>query len=218
HAVGRGVGAGKGVGTPARGQTAPPPPLAPRGPPILIEAPDTFATMDRNGDRVISRGEWRSDLMPGPFARVDRNHDGVITRDEFANPLPLGSAEARFGDLDQDNDGVLTRCEWVGERLAFDRVDRNQDGRVTVDEDLNPLPVSSASWMESRFEQRDRNRDGVLTRNEWRNENVSFDRADRNRDGVVTLREYLVAPVVDTGTPTLRQRFYSLDRNRNGSI
>jgi Ca2+-binding EF-hand superfamily protein len=194
------------------------PPLVTTAPPVPLPAPDSFTAMDLNGDRQISRSEWRADLAPAPFARVDRNHDGLVTRDELADPLPLGSAEARFGDLDRDNNGVVTRREWVGESLAYDRVDRNRDGRVTIDEYVNTLPVGSTSSMESRFQARDRNGDGVLSRSEWRGETGSFDQADRNRDGVVTLREYLVSPVSDTTTPTLPQRFYSLDRNRNGSI
>jgi len=186
-------------------------------PPLV--ATDTFAVIDVNGDRAIARSEWRADLAPATFARLDRNHDGLVTRDEFVSPLPVGSAEARFGDLDRNNDGFISRGEWVGESLSFNTVDWSRDGRITIDEYLDPRSVNptSSTW-ERRFAERDRNRDGVLSRTEWRGETSTFDRADRNRDGVVTLREYLVSPVSDTTTPTLRDRFYSLDRNRNGSV
>jgi Ca2+-binding EF-hand superfamily protein len=190
-----------------RGDAAPPPVVAAPAPVV----PDTFSAIDRNRDDAISRSEWRTDLTPISFARMDRNHDGVVTRDEFANPLPEGSAEARFGDLDLNRDGVVARAEWVGESLPFELLDRNRDNRITVDEYVNP-PAAGA--VEMRFADLDRNHNGVVNRGEWRGETQSFDLVDRNRDNRITLDEY--TNQLTGGAAELR--FNTLDRNHNGIL
>jgi Ca2+-binding EF-hand superfamily protein len=188
-----------------RGDAAPPPVAA--APPY----PDTFSAIDVNRDNAISRSEWRPDLTPISFWRMDRNHDGLVTRDEFVNPLPEGSAEARFGDLDLNRDGVVARAEWVGESMPFDLLDRNRDNRITVDEYVNP-PAAGA--VEMRFAALDRNHNGVVNRGEWRGETRSFDLVDLNRDDRITLDEY--ARQLTGGAAELR--FNTLDRNHNGIV
>ncbi len=194
--------------------------------PAAPAAPDAFSMMDRNGNGVIDRSEWRSDLAPASFARLDRNHDGVVTRDEFANPLPVDSAEARFGDLDRNGNGVIDRNEWRGQALPFDIVDRNRDRRITIDEYVNqPTGYGSgAGTLEWRFAQLDRNHDGVINRGEWRGETLSFDAVDRNGDNRITLDEYVNQRAGGygygngTGTTDLESRFARMDRNRDGVL
>jgi Ca2+-binding EF-hand superfamily protein len=186
---------------------------------------DAFATMDRNGNGVIDRGEWRSALAPASFARLDRNHDGVVTRDEFANPLPYDSAEARFGAMDVNNNGYINRNEWRGESLSFDAVDRNGDNRITMDEYLSQASFGPGyATLESRFAQLDRNRNGWLSRGEWRGERLSFDAVDRNGDNRITRDEYLNQNADLSGNPygygssDREARFTRMDRNRDGVI
>lgn len=210
------------------------PAQAPAPPRVTTEVPlgprvDAFATMDRNGNGVIDRSEWRADLAPASFARMDRNHDGVVTREEFANPLPADSLEARFGELDRNNKGFIRRSEWRGERLPFDAVDRNGDNRITIDEYLNQRTDQYGYGygngdrnLEARFDRMDRNGDGVISRSEW-TESVPFRTVDRNGDGVVTLDEYLNAPVVyeepyGGSDGYSRSQFRALDRNGDGYI
>jgi len=195
----------------------------------LVEAPplvDAFARMDRNRDNAISRGEWRSDMAPATFSRLDRNHDGVVTRDEFANPLPLGSAEARFDDLDQNRNGLIDRNEWRGEALSYNVVDRNRDNRVTIDEYVNqPAGYGAGTGtLQSRFAQLDRNHNGVVNRNEWRGETLSFDAVDLNGDNRVTQDEYVNRPAdgygynAGTGMDRMEARFAQMDGNRDGVV
>jgi len=188
--------------------------------PVAPAAPDAFTTMDRNGDNAITRSEWRADLAPASFARMDRNHDGVVTREEFANPLPAGSAEARFGELDVNNKGFLNRSEWRGESLPFDVVDRNGDNRITVDEYVNRNTGYGAGSMEARFAQLDRNHNGVISRNEWFGESLPFDVVDRNGDNRITLDEYVNQTAYGNGqgTSAMEARFAQMDRNRDGVL
>ena len=176
-------------------------------PPAPVVVPDTFATIDRNGNGRIDRNEWRADLAPASFARLDRNHDGVVTRDEFANPMPVGSMEARFGEMDVNNNGFINRSEWR-DAVSFDVVDRNRDNRVTIDEYLNVAPDA--------FTAMDRNRNGRIDRDEWRSDlaPASFARMDRNHDGVV-MRDEFINPMP---VGSLEARFGDMDVNNNGYV
>ena len=89
---------------------------------------------------------------------------------------------------------------------------------------------------EGRFQTKDSNNDGVLSRREWRDEEVAFHLADRNGDGLVTLREYTNLPAVtpaesrfdraDTDGDGVLERgewretaeFDRADRNRDGAV
>jgi Ca2+-binding EF-hand superfamily protein len=183
--------------------------------PIPLPQPgqvDHFAMSDRNGDNVITRSEWRPELMTATFTQTDRNHDGVITRDEFRmTPLPIDSAEGRFGEMDRNNDGVLTRGEWRADPFSFNRADVNNDNRVSVAEYVNS-PVGDT--IGSRFQVLDRNRNGILNRNEWIGESLPFELVDRNGDNRITADEYLNPPA----SGAAERRFAVLDRNRNGIL
>ena len=110
-----------------------------------------FHGMDRNGDRVITRDEWRGDAQA--FATRDWNGDGVLSGDEVtpgaARPrgmrgargttgtlpgrrspaAPAGDPDAPlFAALDRNRDGVLSRAEWNGSDADFRRLDFNHDG------------------------------------------------------------------------------------------
>jgi len=172
---------------------------------------DHFAMSDRNGDNALTRAEWRPELVTATFAQTDRNHDGVVTRDEFASPLPVDSAEGRFGAMDRNNDGILTRSEWRADAFSFRRADRNNDGRVTVDEYVNSPIVGSGNL---RFDSLDRNRNGHLNRNEWVGESLPFNVVDRNHDNAVSLDEYMNPPA----SGDAERRFAILDRNGNGVV
>ena len=78
-----------------------------------------------------------------------------------------------------------------------------------------------------RFQGMDANRDGVITRDEWRGSERAFERHDLNRDGVLSGSEIWpagspegTAGRVGTADPTdpLFQSFLRLDRNRDAII
>lgn len=57
------------------------------------------------------------------------------------------------------------------------------------------LPAAAAA--QGRFHGLDRNRDGVITRAEWRGNDTSFRQHDRNRDGVIAGAEVGRVPAWD---------------------
>lgn len=103
-------------------------------------------------------------------------------------------------------------------------------GALAMSLALLPAPVSAQDA--GRFRGMDRNRDGVITRVEWRGNDQSFRRHDANNDGVLTGAELAAAdddPASDfslidrdgNGHVTAqewRQAFSQLDVNRDGSI
>ena len=66
--------------------------------------------------------------------------------------------------------------------------------------------------MNTRFRGMDRNRDGVITRSEWRGNSNSFRNQDWNGDGVLSGRE------VRTGGQRANRRVDATDSNRDGVI
>ena len=89
---------------------------------------------------------------------------------------------------------------------AFQKADKNKDGKITSQEYLNATSKA--------FDELDKNRDGVLTKEEIQaNDKIDADKlireTDANRDGKILKKEYQKAA---------KQRFHSMDKNKIGHI
>jgi Ca2+-binding EF-hand superfamily protein len=170
-----------------------------------------FAEMDRNGDGIITRAEWRGTAVA--FDQADWNNDGRLSGDEVrvgATPPAM-----RFAQMDQNGDGMITRAEWRGTAQAFDRNDWNNDGRLSGDEVRFGATPPAILYAEM-----DQNGDGVITRAEWRGGAQAFNQADWNNDGRLSgdeVRVGLDRPNAQT-TPDTAMRFAEMDQNRDGII
>jgi Ca2+-binding EF-hand superfamily protein len=147
----------------------------------------SFTSLDRNRNGIITRAEWPYDLAT--FHRVDRNRDNRLSRTEF-----LGEAswdddrDDRFEDLDLNNNGRIERAEWHGSQDAFLWLDSNRNGwlsRAETTGNVNPRAATNAD-----FRRIDMNNNGRITRDEWFWSRASFDQRDANRDGMLTVREF----------------------------
>jgi len=157
-----------------------------------------FQGMDRDGDGVITRSEWRGNIQS--FRQQDLNGDGVLSGNEVW--VEAGQQDPLFGDrnidqrgltaafrrADVNNDGVIDRDEWYGDLPTFERVDRNDDGRINRTEFLGDDAVGTSG--SASFNELDRNGNGVVTANEWIGPRAEFNRLDADDDGVVTRDEY----------------------------
>jgi Ca2+-binding EF-hand superfamily protein len=147
--------------------------------------PRAFNNLDHNRDGRVTRNEWHYDLET--FRRVDSNNNNSISRAEFLGGARVAdNATAQFRSLDRDNSGRVELDEWTSTRAAFNRLDRNRDGVLTQAEMRGTAPVQARP----QFANVDYNRNGVISADEWHWSRRSFDQRDLNRDGVLTRREF----------------------------
>jgi hypothetical protein len=98
--------------------------------------------------------------------------------------------EGRFDYLDINGNGYIDRNEWDGGQSVFQRLDANDDRRLSRGE------FNGAGRDANSFASIDVDRDGRIRLNEWPWSRPAFDRQDANRDGVITQDEYRGAPAI----------------------
>jgi len=139
---------------------------------------ERFKQLDRDHDGFVSPAEWP--LEPESFKRVDRNQDGRLSAHELLTPNRMrdyhDDREEQALRLDLNRDGRLGRPQPMAhsapignpanlwnpaarpqDRQLFRNLDLNHDDR------LSPRELTSAA----DFDRADRNKDGVITPNEW---------------------------------------------------
>jgi Ca2+-binding EF-hand superfamily protein len=156
-----------------------------------------FSNLDVNRDGWITRRE--SNLDNASFNRLDVNRDNRISRYEFENePVAGVYTPAQFNTADVNRDGWITRAEWRSGAAEFDRIDTNNDNRISRNEfgsvsnvdDDDDVDDQGQQALRDRFTGADMNRDGYLSRSEWRGTEVMFTRLDTNRDNRLSRAEY----------------------------
>ena len=142
-----------------------------------------FYGLDTNHDGRITRDEWRGNQ--NSFNQHDWNGDGVLSGIEVTPGAQRPGTGDAFDRLDFNRDGRISLSEWNGDRTTFDRLDLNDDGFLTREE-LRNNPHGRGS----RFDLLDRNDDGRISLAEWPGNQRSFDRLDRNDDGFLSRQEF----------------------------
>jgi Ca2+-binding EF-hand superfamily protein len=136
------------------------------------------------------------------FRAMDANNDGVITRKEWRG------SDQSFRAHDWNGDDMLSGSEVrVGGR-------RDDPGREEEDDYDQTRRPEFRNWTERGFANLDHNSDGRIARSEWHYDREAFLRADRNRDNVLTKEEFL-GEDIDSDR---EDRFEYLDANNNNRI
>jgi len=192
-----------GLAAPAVAQEPPPmpPPGNIGGGGMRFQMP-TFAELDKNKDKKLSRDEMPSMMPPQAFDRLDENHDGFIDEEEWNRMRGrMTGGMTRTGEslmklLDSDKDGKVTQEEFAKIVSIFTHLDQDHNG-VLTQEELNGFfrAVTEAQTAatggvntNSAFDAMDKNKDGKITPDET-NERM-FRNLDLNKDGQVTRDEF----------------------------
>lgn len=176
-------------------ETAPPPPTPQAQP---RDQRMRFAEMDRNGDGIITRQEWRGSQRS--FEVHDWNGNGRLEGDEVRMGASWPNrgqsqqstafwdwSEAQFRQLDRDGDNRVSRAEWGRYDLEdFIRADQNGDSMLTMREFMLGDVDDDRG---DRFSYLDMNNNNRLDRSEWHGSEAAFRWLDRNSDGQLSRAE-----------------------------
>jgi len=165
----------------------------------------TFADLDKNKDKKISKDEFPSQFPPQLFDRIDTNHDGSIDEEEWKT-MQAGRGQMmvggpRFGEsltklLDANSDGQVSREEFAKIVTLFDALDKDHNSQLSQEElngflrAVNEVQTQATGGVEvnNLFEKYDKNKDNKITAEEFGNERL-FKSLDLNKDGEVTRAE-----------------------------
>jgi Ca2+-binding EF-hand superfamily protein len=188
----------------------PPPPGFGGGQRVMQFQMPTFADLDKNKDKKISKDEFPSQFPPQAFDRFDTNHDGSIDEEEWkAMTAGFGGGRGdrmmvtgpRIGEtmtklLDANSDGQVSREEFAKIVTLFDVLDKDHNSQLSQEElngffrVINEAQTQATGGVEvnNLFEKYDKNKDNKITAEEFGNERL-FKSLDLNKDGEVTRAE-----------------------------
>ncbi len=147
-----------------------------------------FTSLDHNRDNRLSANEWHFDMET--FRRVDANRNDSLSLQEFLGEGVEDVRDSQFDDMDWNNNGRVEKAEWYGGNAEFQRLDTNRDGILSRFEVVGGQE-SFETW--DQFQNLDYDRNGNLSRAEWHWSNASFTARDRNRDGIISRQEFDVS-------------------------
>jgi Ca2+-binding EF-hand superfamily protein len=189
----------------------PPPPEFGGGQRMMQFQMPTFADLDKNKDKKISKDEMPAQFPPQMFDRVDADRDGSISEEEWKAMTAQFTGGGRGGGgermmiagprsgesltrlLDGNTDSKVTREEFAKIVTLFDVLDKDHNSELTTDEmngffrAVNELHAEATGGVEvnNLFEKYDKSKDGKITAEEFGNERL-FKSMDLNKDGEVT--------------------------------
>ena len=173
----------------------------------VARARQNMAFFDKNKDGLIQKDEYPGD--PVKFREFDKNRDDALSlaettamaEEEIADIRKKMKSPNRYEFLvlfDSDKDNNVSLDEYDGPMAEFKKYDKDGDGVVTYDElypekmmekykkgeEMGPRPQDL-----SIVQTLDANKDGKVSRDEFKGNDDAWKRLDRNGDGVVTIAD-----------------------------
>ncbi len=170
-----------------------------RQPEAIEQGTELFTILDRDGDEKLTFDEFKTRQRKAAFLVMDLNADGGVSLKEFSmgemKAVPRDRAELVFKLSDVDEDGQLTFKEFRARPpdAYFEKLDVDEDDRLSLNEYAAAnKPLVRANRCESVFGMIDRDGDGSVSRDEFREkpEEFLFARRDADGDGKLTLQEF----------------------------
>ncbi|MBE7557490.1 hypothetical protein HS125_00500 [bacterium] len=104
---------------------------------------------------------------------------------------PAGLFERSVARWDADKDGRITRGEFTGPATMWEFLDRNGDGEVTAEE-IREAQAAFRTMARQRSMELDTDRDGRISRQEFKGGDEEWKLMDRNRDGYIDQADRLL--------------------------
>ncbi len=114
-------------------------------------ATEVFGRYDKDKDGTITRDEFTGTGKAFDF--MDRDRDGKINLTDIRSAFELNPVSTSRSNIlenslrnsfwheiqekDEDWDNALTSEEYAGEEVDFNRIDKNENGKITADEMLD---------------------------------------------------------------------------------
>ena len=132
-----------------------------------------FLKYDTNKDGYVNKKE-HLEIAINRFYKADNNEDGKVTKVEieytrFGKIFP-SMVENFFKKNDLDKDGVVTKTEIISNsKEEFMKSDINYDNKLSKNE-MKEYRINS------KFESMDENKDGLISKDEYKKQKSTFDK------------------------------------------
>lgn len=157
--------------------------------------PGWFESLDTNADQQVSMAEYSTDWTTArveEFQKFDQNSDGMITPQECLAAIRDGAAasvsSAPAGSVASSSSGSSRGPAPMA--APSDRGGRPSAPPAAVAAPSGPPDLKLLAAAEKVMKRSDKNQDGALTPDEWKEMLLDVSAADFDRDGRITALEY----------------------------